>query len=110
MGTSTSSGTTLYNPLGTTNVWDVMIKVLSVVIQIGAIVIVFMLVYVGFLFVTAQGDTGKLTTARSALLWTVIGALILLGAQAITIGVCETAKSLSTGSTITCPTFSLTGS
>lgn len=95
----------LYNPLGTTDIWTLMLDILDFIIQIGAIIIVFMMVYVGFLFVTAQGDTAKLTTARQALLWTVIGALILLGAEAITIGICETAKALSEGSTMTCPTF-----
>jgi hypothetical protein len=107
--TDTGLGTTetgkLYNPLGETDVWTLVLKILGFLIQIGAIVIVFMLVYIGFLFVTAQGDPGKLKTARSALLWTVIGALVLLGAQAITLGICETAAALSAGTTITCPSF-----
>ena len=63
--------------------------------QIGTIVIVLMLVYVGFLFVTARGEPGKITTARTALLWTVVGALVLLGAQAISLGIQSTVQALS---------------
>ena len=42
-----------------------------------------MLVYVGFLFVAARGNEEKISSARSALVWTVVGGLILLGASAI---------------------------
>ena len=55
-----------------------------------------MLVYVGFLFVTAQGNETKITAAKSGLLWTVVGALILLGAQAIALAIEATVKALST--------------
>jgi hypothetical protein len=57
-----------------------------------------MLIYVGFLFVTARGEPGKITAARQALLWTVVGALILLGAEAISAGIQATVKALSVGS------------
>jgi hypothetical protein len=41
------------------------------------------IIYCGFLFVFARGNSEKLTHAREALLWTIIGAAILLGALAI---------------------------
>jgi hypothetical protein len=97
--------TTLLNPLGTgTTLWQLTINVMNFLIQIGAVVIVFMVVYVGFLFVTARGEPAALTTAKKALLWTIIGGVILLGAKAITLGVCATAQAFSTSATITCPT------
>lgn len=72
-------------------------KILEFVIRIGTVVVVLMLVYVGFLFVTAQGEPGKITTARQALLWTVVGALILLGSQVIAMGIKATVQALSVG-------------
>src|SRR3989344_478023 len=103
--TPTNTGvTTLLNPLGTQSLWDLTINVMNFIIQIGAVVIVFMVVYVGFLFVVARGNESKLSEAKKALLWTIIGALVLLGAKAITLGVCETVKAFSTGATVTCPT------
>jgi hypothetical protein len=59
-----------------------------------------MLVYVGYLFVVAQGNDTKLSEAKQALLYTVIGALILLGAQAIAIGICQTTSALATGGSV----------
>ncbi len=90
--------TTLINPLGAGTSLPVLLKdILQLIVQVGTVVIVLMLVYVGFLFVTARGEPGKITAARTALLWTVVGALILLGAQAISLGIQSTVQALSTG-------------
>jgi hypothetical protein len=43
--------------------------------------VVIFIIYAGYLFVTAQGEEGKIQKARSALLWTIIGAGVILGAQ-----------------------------
>lgn len=69
-------------------------NILTYVIRIGTIVIILMIVYVGYLFVIAQGKPGEIEKARSALLWTVVGALILLGSQAIAISIKATVTSL----------------
>ena len=94
-GTNTSGG--LLNPLGTTDLEALVLKILAFIIRIGAIVVVFMLVYVGFLFVTARGEPAKLTMAKTALLWTIVGALILLGSQAIALGIQATVNAISAG-------------
>ena len=72
-------------------------KILEFVIRIGMVVVILMLVYVGYLFVVAQGSDTKITEARKALLWTIVGALILLGSQAIAIAIRETVQALSVG-------------
>lgn len=96
-----SSGVTLMNPLGTscnsTNtdcLGAFLGNILDFVIRIGTIVVILMLVFVGFKFVTAQGSDTKITEARGMLLWTVVGALILLGAKAIQVGITATVKAL----------------
>ena len=95
------SGTniTLINPLGpgTTNIEQFLNDILAFVIRIGTVVVILMLVYVGYLFVVARGEPGKITEARAALLWTVVGALVLLGAQVIAIGIEATVQALSVG-------------
>ncbi|MFA5744780.1 MAG: hypothetical protein WC887_01040 [Candidatus Paceibacterota bacterium] len=101
---NTGQNVTLINPLG--NCVDngsgnclsaLLTKILDFVIRIGAIVIVFMLIYIGYLFVMARGVPGEITKAKEALKWTVIGALILLGAQAISLGIQATVQAISTG-------------
>lgn len=95
---SGGGGVSLMNPLqGGTSLESFLNTILSFVIRIGAIIVVLMLVYVGYLFVVAQGSDSKLTEARKALLWTIVGALILLGAQAIAIGLQSTVNALSAG-------------
>jgi hypothetical protein len=91
-------GTTLMNPLrGGATLQSFLASILAFVVRIGAIIVVLMLVYVGYLFVVAQGSDSKLSEAKKALLWTLIGALVLLGAQAIANGIQATVQALSAG-------------
>ncbi|HQT83119.1 MAG TPA: hypothetical protein PLW99_03155, partial [Candidatus Paceibacterota bacterium] len=90
-----NTSVTLINPLGSgMSLSSFMTNILKFVIEIGSIVVVLMLVYVGYLFVVAQGNPSKIEAARGALLWTVVGALILLGAQAIAMGIQATVTAL----------------
>lgn len=73
----------LVNPLSVSTLDGFLTAILNGIIQIGTIILIMMLVYVGFLFVAARGNAEKLQGAKSALVWTVIGGLILLGATAI---------------------------
>ena len=91
---NTNPGTTLINPLKANSLQEFLTGILDLIIRIGAIVVILMLVYVGFMFVSARGEPGKLTTAREALLWTIVGALILLGAKAIQIGIENTVRAI----------------
>jgi len=42
-----------------------------------------MIVHSGILFVAAQGNPEKLSRAKSALVWVLIGALVILGSKAL---------------------------
>lgn len=96
--TNTGQNVTLINPLqGGGNLESFLNSILAVVIRIGTIIVILMMVYVGFLFVKARGEPGEITKARQALLWTVVGALILLGAQVIAYGIQATVQALSVG-------------
>jgi Na+-driven multidrug efflux pump len=74
---------TLENPLKYDNVPELIEAIINIVVQIGVPVVGVMIIYSGFLFVSAQGNEEKLTKAKSAFLWTVIGAAIVLGAFVI---------------------------
>ena len=54
-------------------------SILHIVLQIGIPVAAFFLLYSGFLFLTAQGNDTKLTSAKNAFLWAVIGTAVLFG-------------------------------
>jgi len=95
---NTGKNVTLINPLqGGGTLESFLDGILAFVIRIGTIVVILMLIFVGYKFVAAQGKEEKIREARSALLWTVVGALILLGAVAIKDGIIATVQALSAG-------------
>ena len=84
------------NPLGGTNtIQEFLLVFLKGVIKLGIPVVALAVIYCGFLFVKAQGNAEELTKAKDALLYTLIGAGILLGAIAMTELVINTVKSVA---------------
>jgi hypothetical protein len=55
----------------------------DILIPIGSVIAVLMIMYAGFLFVTARGNTTQIDKAKQALLYALIGAALLLGAKVI---------------------------
>lgn len=97
------SAARIENPIEADKIQTFVSDLLDIIIQIGVIFVVLVIVYVGFQFVTARGDTGKLSKAREAFTWTVIGAIILLGAQVIAKVLENTANELQSSLPIIAP-------
>lgn len=87
----------LKNPIKYDTINDFLLAILNVVVQIGAVVIVFFFVYAGFQFVTAQGNTEKIQKAKSMFVWIVVGAFVLLGVFVIRAAICGTLNQLGVG-------------
>lgn len=82
------------NPIGATSIYALANTLVSVVVKLGYIFVVGAIIYSGFLFIVAQGNEEKLKTARKTFFFTIIGTLILLGAQVIGEVLCQTAISI----------------
>lgn len=83
---SSSPIETLKNPLGSIgvdNIPSLIEKILELVVVIGAPVVALFIIWSGFLFVSAQGNPEKIKTARTTLMYTLIGAALVLGATVI---------------------------
>ena len=79
-----TSGSGITNPLGNVQtVQALIVKILNLVVQIGLPIIVLMIVYAGFQYVMARGNETKIKAAHDTILWTVIGAAVVLGASVI---------------------------
>jgi len=79
-GVTIDQGGPISNPLGSIESISALVtKILDIVVQIGLPAIALAIVYTGFLFVAARGNDTKLTQAKTTLLWTVIGAAVILG-------------------------------
>jgi len=67
---------------------------IGLALQIGVPIAAIMIMYSGFMFVTAQGNSTKIEEAKKMFFYTVIGAAILLGAFVIRDVIEGTVKSL----------------
>ncbi len=89
-GSSPSSGTgcvagsnKICNPLKVDSIEGLIEVIINLALRIGIPIAALMIIYSGFLFVTARGDVKQIETAKNNFFWTVIGTGILLGAFAI---------------------------
>ena len=91
---ATDAPVKIVNPIKSTTITGLIKTVLEGVIKIGMPVIVLAIIYCGFLFVSARGKPEKLEEAKKALLYTLIGAAILLGSWAIAQLITDTVLAL----------------
>mgnify|MGYP006314723987 CR=1 FL=1 len=92
IGTGTGTGTGvkvnsgIKNPLGDSfaDIPSFIESVLNFFLLIGIPIITLAIIYSGFLFVTAQGNSEKLKKAKQTLIYTLVGAALLLGSLVIT--------------------------
>lgn len=89
-----TSAQTFENPLQFDSLEELLRAILSALILIAFPILVLFMVYSGFLFISAQGNAEKLSKARTVFIWTLIGALIVLGAQALSIAINETVQQI----------------
>ena len=81
---SSAAVVTFNNPATKTGtLYDFVVAILQIVIKIGIPIIAVLFIWTGYLFITAQGDTSQLKTAKNTLYGSVIGATILLCAVLI---------------------------
>lgn len=84
------------NPIpNVTSIPNLIETILRGVLTIGIPIVALAIVYCGFLFVEARGNPEKITKAKDSLIWTIIGAAVLLGAYAIAQMISATVTGLS---------------
>jgi hypothetical protein len=69
----------LQNPIKSPTLSAFLLDILDIVLTLAAPVIILSYIYVGFLFVKAQGDPNEIETAKKAFTYVSIGAAIVLG-------------------------------
>lgn len=82
-GTRSGQSVTLQNPLQADSIVGLFQAILNVVTILVVPVIVFFIIYAGFLYVTARGNPAEISKAHNALLYAIIGGVIILGANLI---------------------------
>lgn len=90
----TEPSTTIVNPIKAENINSLIKQILEGVIKIGIPIVALAIIYCGFLFVQARGKPEAIKKAKDALIYTLIGAAILLGAWAIAQLISDTVLAL----------------
>jgi hypothetical protein len=75
--------TTLVNPLRIGSIEDLLVAILNILIIIAIPIVVFFIIYSGFLYVTARGNAQQVEQATRSLTYSVIGGVLIIGAVAI---------------------------
>jgi uncharacterized membrane protein YidH (DUF202 family) len=89
--------TRLNNPITYNSIDGLLSAILGFIINIGSPLIVLALVYAGFKFISARGNPTKIEEAKDILLYVLIGAVLILGAQALKIVITGTVSSIQSG-------------
>ena len=82
------------NPIVYNTIPEFVEALLIFLVTLGTLVLVAMVIYAGFMFVTAQGKPEKLKTAKTAFFWVIIGGALVLGAWALSLVVKDTIQNL----------------
>jgi hypothetical protein len=74
----------LKNPLtGFPTIQDLFLGILDVIIVIATPIVVIFIIFAGFKYVTAKGNPSKIQEANNALMYAIIGGILIIGARAI---------------------------
>jgi len=91
-GGSPVSGQSLQNPLKSQSITEFLLTIIEVLLIFALPIIVLFIMYAGFLYVTARGDETKIKKAHAALTWSIVGGVIVLGAELIINVIQETVR------------------
>ena len=70
----------LQNPTTIGSIQELLTAILSFVVALGAPIVTLAIIYAGFKFVAARGNSTKLEEAKTYLVYVLVGAAIILGA------------------------------
>lgn len=71
------------SPLAMSSITELFQALLEILLILAIPIVVFFIIYAGFLYVTAQGNVDQITKAHRALLYAIIGGLLILGGNVL---------------------------
>lgn len=82
------------NPIKANTFAKLIEEITKIILNVGLPLAAIMIIYSGFLFVTAGGKDEQLKKARQNFYWAIIGAAVIIGARVIAGAVVNFAQSL----------------
>ncbi len=93
-GPGGSTGFELKNPIDSEDFAAIVKKIAELIVKVALPILVVMIIWAGAQFVFAQGNEQKLKDAKTTLWYSLIGALLVVGAFAIATAIENFAKKL----------------
>jgi len=90
----------LQNPLNFCSIPEFIAGTLKAIAMIALPIITLLLVYSGFLFISARGNASQLETAKKNFVYVIIGALLILGAWILATLIAGTVSELTKGTAL----------
>lgn len=78
-----SKPVSITNPLKADNITELFEAIIDILLVFAIPLIVFFIIYAGFLYVTARGNESTISKAHMALLYALIGGVLILGAKVL---------------------------
>lgn len=77
-------GLIIENPLSPySDIWQLIMRIIDIIFNIAILATAILIVYAGFLFITAGGQEERIKTAQKTLTWAVVGLAIVILAKAV---------------------------
>lgn len=74
---------TLTNPLGTSDVREIVGRIISAALSVVGTLALLMFVYGGFLWLTSRGDVKAVGKGKETMTWAILGLVVIFGAYVI---------------------------
>jgi hypothetical protein len=87
-------GICLENPIKAKSITGLIEAIIDIVLVFAVPVIVFFIILAGFKYVTARGDTNQIQEAHMALLYALIGGVLILGAKVLIVVISGTVDAI----------------
>lgn len=92
----TTHAAELYNPLGSRTIPQLIGFFIQALLGISGSIALAMIVYGGFLWLTAGGNPGRIDSGKQTLIWSVLGLLVIFGANILANFVISTLSTATT--------------
>jgi hypothetical protein len=100
---ATSTSLTIPNPLGkTSDIYTLIETITNFLIGIAIVITPIIIIYAGFLYITAAGNEEKVKTAQKVIIWALIGFALVLIARGIPALIKQFLIGNNTGNSETC--------
>ncbi len=80
---SSASAVTLTNPLGTSDIREIIARLIKAAIGVTGAVVLLMIIYGGILWLTSMGSPEQVNKGKRVLIWSILGFAVIASAYVI---------------------------